>query len=161
MKKSLLLIIVSLLSYSAYAEQVDNSKMVNLYHSQLAPTKQLMSETNEVMKLSTAAYSMFKKTQSLSPEAQALSSHLIDLASRSQQLYGDINHETPFSSCRQVPSLGYDLWLTRLSNIKNPNEKQLEQSLDIYNVKVKECSKEIKSPPPKRKEALTIIDVTE
>lgn len=161
MKKSLLLLIVSLVSYSASSEQVDNTKMVNLYHSQLAPTKQLMSETNEVMKLSTATYSMLKKTQSLSPEARAVSIHLIDITNRAKQLYGDINQETPFTSCRQVPSRGYDLWLTRLNNIKNPNEKELEQSLDVYNKEVKDCSKEIKTPPPKKKEALTIIDVTE
>lgn len=139
---------------------VPNTEMIALYEQQKPQTRILMSELNEVMKIIDPVFGLYKHMGGLTPEVVAVSRHLLQIQERSDELYGKAPTVTPFSSCRGLTGVAYNYWIEKLNSFKTQNEKQLDVVFNQYNKMVKECSKQIKTPPPKMVEDLGIIDVT-
>ncbi|MFM2842815.1 hypothetical protein AB8S16_20620 [Klebsiella pneumoniae] len=154
-------IFLLMLGFCARADMVQNTKMIDLYEQQKPQTRVLMSELNEVMKIIDPVFGLYKHMGGPSPEVVAVSRHLLQIQERSDELYGKAPGATPFSSCRALTEVAYNYWIEKLNSVKTQDEKQLDVVFNQYNKMVKECSKQIKTPPPKMVEELGIIDVTQ
>ncbi|EHD21535.1 MULTISPECIES: hypothetical protein [Brenneria] len=152
-------LIFLVMSSYAGAGMVENTDMINLYSEQRPQTRVLMSELNEVMKITDPVLGLYKHMNGLTPEVVAVSQHLLQIKDRADELYGKSPTITPFSSCRTVTGMAYSYWLAKLHAITSKNDKHLDEALRQYNKSANECSKQIKTPPPKMVEELQIIDV--
>lgn len=153
--------ILLMMSFCIGAKMIPNTEMVNLYNNQIPQTRILMSELNEVMKITEPVFDLYKHMRGLTPEAVALSQHLMQIQEKSDELYGKAPIATPFTSCRSLTGVAYNYWIEKLDSLNTKNEKRLDALFEQYNKLVKECSKQIKTPPPKMVEELAIIDVTQ
>lgn len=156
-----LIVLVAMLSTPVFAGMVDNTKMVNLYKTQLEPTKELMAEVNEVLLVSEPILDMYKKLGKLTPEYIALNGHFHQLEKRSIEIYGEPLTPTPFKACSQIPVYASLYWEEKKKNSSSDNSTQLTNAMKTLNHNSEICSDELKNPPPKKTEELGIIDVTE
>ncbi|HCG2926656.1 TPA: hypothetical protein NJV01_003361 [Escherichia coli] len=147
------------ISSSIAAKMIPNTEMLNLYSEQRQQTRELMSELNEVMKITEPVFGLYKSLGGLTPEVVAVSKHLLQIQESADELYGKAPTITPFSSCRTLAGIAHTYWLEKLSSAKSKNNQPLNSLFAQYNNLVKECSKQIKTAPPKMVEELQIIDV--
>ncbi|MFJ5428558.1 hypothetical protein ACIPUP_05290 [Pectobacterium actinidiae] len=159
MKKTIAVLLCLIFSFSSKAEMIENTEMLSLYAEQKSQTRVLMSELNKVMKTTEAVFDLAKYMDGVTPEVVAISKHLLQIKERADELYGKSPTITPFSSCRTLTGIAYSYWLTKLQSLKSENDKHLDEAFRQYNKSAKECSKQIKTPPPKMVQELQIIDV--
>ncbi|ELE9726048.1 hypothetical protein RM410_004376 [Enterobacter kobei] len=155
-----------MLSTTAIAQTVPNTKAVETYKNQLEDTKRIFNETQSTLMGATAVFDMYKSLGYLTPEVVAVSRHLLLLDEDAKKLYGEnlLLTPTPFSSCATLPATAYSYWMARLSSLKTDNVNTVNAQGESYIKQGKECKFAINNPPPtniEESDDLEIIDVTQ
>lgn len=164
MKRIITVSFFAILMGNVQAKEMDNSKMVTLYKNQLEQTKQLAYETQQLLNASETVVDLAKKisTSSAGLEIKAINLHFKLLDETSTQLYGSYPAITHFEGCKRLPMNASFVWQAHLDNLGRDNTTLIKSSTDSYVSALKDCAKEIKTPPPSKVEEpdnLQIIDV--
>ncbi|MEH3307383.1 hypothetical protein POV30_24835, partial [Enterobacter roggenkampii] len=77
-----------MLSTTAVAKTVPNTKAVETYKNQLEETKRIFNETQSTLMGATAVFDMYKNLGYLTPEVVAVSRHFLLLDEDAKKLYG-------------------------------------------------------------------------